>query len=229
MREKVVQEITTLLDERVQRIEQQLKRLPQEEKSGAIGHLWDKLQHLSRLVEGQTTQHRTDEPLLERVVRLEKWVRARESVAIDRVSQHMPPKATMQVRASRYSVDPEEVAVSLLDLIEPEGRSSPLARMAGLNDWLRKNYPSILAEPIGVLNQDLWRLVVLTSDQKTGIVTPALDSIVGPQESLKWFEGGRYDGTQALVRANVAALAKAVRDEETQTWRPRLKGKIDLT
>ena len=72
-------------------------------------------------------------------------------------------------------------------------------------------------------------MVVLTSDRKAGIVAPALDSPVGPQESLKWFEGGRYDGTQALVRANVSVLAQAVRDEETQTWRPRLKGKIDFT
>jgi hypothetical protein len=101
--------------------------------------------------------------------------------------------------------------------------------MAGLSDWLRQNHPDMVAEPLGPLNQDLWRLVILTSDRTTGIVTPALDSPVGPQESLKWFEGGRYDGTQALVRANIAALAQAVRDEETQTWRPRLKGKIDLT
>jgi hypothetical protein len=125
-------------------------------------------------------------------------------------------------------VDPEEVAFSILDLIEPKGRSSPLARMAGLNDWLRANHPHLGAESIGALNQDLWRLVVLTADWKTGIVAPALDSIVGPSESLTWFEGGRYDGTQALVRANVSKLAKAERDEDTQTWRPRRKGKIDL-
>lgn len=218
--------------------DQQLKRYAQEKEFDRVGQLPDRLQTLRQEVQELRARYRTDKPLiLERFERLEEWVRSRESPLLDRIPQDMPPKATNWVNdtsrqsliASRDSVDPEEVAFSLLDLIEPGGRSSPLARMAGLNDWLRKNHPSIAAEPIGALNQELWRLVVLTSDQKAGIVAPALDSIVGPQESLKWFEGGRYDGTQVLVRANVSALAKAVRDEETQPWRPRLKGKIDLT
>lgn len=127
------------------------------------------------------------------------------------------------------SANLEKVAFELLDLIEPSGRGAPLARLPELTDWLRKNHPDIEAESIGGLNRDLWLILVLTADGKTGVVVPALDSIIGPGEALKWFEGGRYDGTQALVRDNILSLGTAVRDAETQTWRPRGKGKVDLT
>jgi hypothetical protein len=127
----------------------------------------------------------------------------------------------------RFS-DPERVGFELLDLIEPVGRAAPLARLAELTEWLRKNHPSIRAEAIGELNRDLWLLLVLTADGNTGVVAPALDSIIGSGEVLRWFEGGRYDGTQALVRANVWSLAKAVRDATTMTWQPSVKGRINL-
>jgi len=147
--------------ERVQRIEQQLKRLAQEEKVDRVSQIWDELQTLSQQVQELTTRSRTDKQLLERLERLETGVRSGENPVIDRIPQDMLPKPTnwmndtspQSLMASRYSVDPEEVAFSLLDLIEPGGRSSPLARMAGLNDWLKKNHPSIVAEPIGALTR----------------------------------------------------------------------------
>lgn len=235
IRKKISPDMTNL-GKRVQQIEQQLKSLAQKEKSD-IDDLRGKHQTLSQQIQVQTTRPQTDAQLVARLMTLEQRVYSGGKPMIDQGLPYIQPKATGWAKneheqppmVSRDSVDPEKVAFNLLNLIEPEGRRSQLARMAGLNEWLRKNHPSIIAEPIGTLNQDLWRLVVLTSDQKTGIVTPALDSPVGLQESLKWFEGGRYDGTQALVRANISVLAQAVRDEETQTWRLRLKGKIDLT
>jgi hypothetical protein len=255
MCQQIVQDIANQMTansaRKIQQIEQQqpeekIRRLVKEEVIRGFQQIEPQIQRfLNQALQKQMARHRTDDQarLLEtltslqrQVGNLEKRVSSGESPMIDRAPPRMTPAATkwendtsrQSLTASRSSVDPEEVAFSILDLIEPKGRSSPLARMAGLNDWLKKNYPSLGADPIGALNQDLWRLVVLTADWKTGIVAPALDSIVGPSESLTWFEGGRYDGTQALMRANVAALAQAERDEATQTWQPRLKGKIDL-
>lgn len=177
-----------------------------------------------------------NESFLERVERLEKLADDWKAFA-DRLTPHGSQIHTEEVANQNRQEgvvlsplsDPEMVGFELLRLIEPAGRLAPLACLSGVEEWLKRNYPKIKAEPIGMLNQDLWLLLVLTSDGKTGIVVPALDSIIGPGEVLKWFEGGRYDGTQALLHANISSLARAVWDENAQRWEPHVKGGIDLT
>ncbi len=197
----------------------------------------DLLQHLQQVQE-QTIRHndQLNKTLLESVEKLVKLAEAWNP------PESRPPAGVPQMHAKEVhdqdrreetvpspgSPDPEQAALELLRLIEPAGRLAPLARLSGVEEWLKSNYPSIKAESIGMLNQDLWLLLVLTADSKAGVVVPALDSIIGPGEVLKWFEGGRYDGTQALLRANISSLAKAVWDGNAQRWQPDIKGRIDL-
>ncbi len=207
---------------RVQRIEDLLNNLEQVQKQ-AIRH-----------------NQQLNESFLERVEKLEKLAEA-WNLSGGRPPTNVPLMHTKEFHEhhdqdrreeevpSYGSPDPEEVGFELLRLIEPAGRLAPLARLSGLHEWLKRNYPNIKVEPIGILNQDLWLLLVLTSDGKAGVVLPALDSIIGPGEVLEWFEGGRYDGTQALLHANISSLARAVWDENAQRWQPHVKGRIDLT
>ncbi len=127
----------------------------------------------------------------------------------------------------------EAIGFRILDEIY-DNRRHPLASLSNLQLWLQQNYPGVKPIPLLALNVDLWTLIILTTDGKTGIVVPALDSIIGPGEILRWCEGGRYDGTQALVRANIVKLAKAEYREDRYvkgeyTWICIEKGIIDLT
>lgn len=124
--------------------------------------------------------------------------------------------------------DLNNIGFEILKLIGKLGRASPIARVPQVTDWLRSSYPGLQAIPIRMLTEEIWLLLVLTADGKTGVVIPALDSIIGPGEVMKWYEGGLYDGTQALVLSNVWSLATAERDDERGVWQPREKGRIDL-
>lgn len=113
----------------------------------------------------------------------------------------------------------EQVAVEILDLIEPRGRGSALARLPALIDWLKVNHYGIRAEPIGSMNVNIWLLLVLTSNEQNGVLVPAIDSIIGAG-AANFIKGGRYDGTQALYRADILQLGRAKYDEASGTWRP---------
>lgn len=198
----------------------------------------EQLLHLRRQVEEQTSRsHQMNESILGRLERLETRYGPENAYGVQRLGHSSFPSEALRVHEVSPLVksgvsragDPEKVAFELLDLIEPAGRAAPLARLPELIEWLTKNHPGIEAEAIGELNRDLWLLLVLTADGNTGVVVPALDSIIGPGEVRRWFEGGRYDGTQALVRANVWSLGKAVCDAETRKWQPSVKGRINLT
>ncbi len=125
-------------------------------------------------------------------------------------------------------IELENVAYQILDLIEPYGRGAPLAELPKLQQWLSQNHPGIRVESIGEMNRNLWLLIVLSADRINGLVVPALDSLIGPGEALKWYVGGRYDGTQALIRRNILSLAHAIYDPSQQIWVLKKKGHVDL-
>ena len=120
-----------------------------------------------------------------------------------------PPTSTPHQPLPPTTPNLEEIGFSILREIAPQGRRHPLARLLALQSWLRQNYQRVNAIPIIDLSNNLWGLIVLTIDEKNGIAVPAIDTVIGPGEIYKWFEGGRYDGTQALIEANIRKLAKA--------------------
>mgnify|MGYP001563935314 FL=1 len=121
-----------------------------------------------------------------------------------------------------------EIGFRILREIETQGRRHPLAQFQNLVQWLQTNYPGVKAEllPEFPLNVNIWRIIILTADGKFGVAVPALDAAIGFGSAVEWFEGGRYDGAQSLVRRNIGFLAIAGFNRLANRWIAIEKGRI---
>lgn len=122
----------------------------------------------------------------------------------------------------------DRIGRDVLIQVAPRGRAADLARTPALREWLTEQDPRVtlihLVDPM----QNVWLLLVLTIDGKNGVGVPALDSVIGPGEVSKWFDSGRYDGTQALLLEHVSALPRARYDTTAETWVPTVRGRLDI-
>jgi hypothetical protein len=119
-----------------------------------------------------------------------------------------------------------DVGERALALLETGGRSSPIASVAGLEEWIRTNCVGFVAEPL-LKSEGSWLIAVVSRmHENCGTVFPALDTVIGAGMILEWFECRGYDGTRVLQRRHVIDLAEAIRDQGGASWRVKKKGLI---
>jgi hypothetical protein len=119
-----------------------------------------------------------------------------------------------------------QVGEEALALLGREGRTNAIASISGLTAWLNANWSGFIGEAI-LTREEAWLVTVVAKSQdKQGVVIPALDTVIGAGAVSDWFECRGYDGTRVLNRQNVVQLAEAARDDVGKPWRVAKKGLI---
>jgi hypothetical protein len=122
--------------------------------------------------------------------------------------------------------NPSDVGARALALLDEGGRTSAIASVAGLKEWIRTNCGGFIAEPL-LQSEGSWLIAVVSRmHENCGSVFPALDTVIGAGMILEWFECRGYDGTRVLQRKHVIDLAEAIRDQRGERWRVKKKGLI---
>ena len=119
-----------------------------------------------------------------------------------------------------------DVGERALALLDEGGRTSVIASVAGLEEWIRTKCTGFVAEPL-LQSEGSWLIAVVSRmNENCGSVFPALDTVIGAGMILEWFECRGYDGTRVLQRKHVIDLAEAIRDQRGERWRVKKKGLI---
>jgi hypothetical protein len=119
-----------------------------------------------------------------------------------------------------------DVGERALALLDEGGRTSAIALVAGLEEWIRTRCAGFVAEPL-LQSEGSWLIAVVSRlHENCGAVFPALDTVIGAGMILEWFECRGYDGTRVLQRKHVIDLAEAIRDQRGEPWRVKKKGLI---
>ncbi len=119
-----------------------------------------------------------------------------------------------------------DVGERTLTLLDEGGRTSAIASVAGLKEWIRTSCGGFVVEPL-LESEGSWLIAVVSRmDEKCGAVFPALDTVIGAGIISDWFECREYDGTRVLQRRHVIGLAEAIRDQRGEPWRVKKKGLI---
>jgi hypothetical protein len=119
-----------------------------------------------------------------------------------------------------------DVGERALALLDEGGRTSAIASVAGLGEWIRTSCGGFVAEPL-LQSEGSWLIAVVSRmHENCGAVFPALDTVIGAGMILDWFECRGYDGTRVLQRRHVIDLAEAIRDQGGEPWRVKKKGLI---
>jgi hypothetical protein len=141
-----------------------------------------------------------------------------------------PPVSGVEMTGSEPTSNVNDQAVKvgeeILELLDVDGRRSRLSSIGGLIGWIKSTWDDLEAEPLSE-REGLWLLAVISRSKKeSGVVIPALDTVIGAGVVSDWFDCRLYDGTSPLQRRDVRELAEAIRDAPGQPWRVKKKGFI---
>lgn len=164
------------------------------------------------------------------VARYQKAIEAYETLRGGSVSR----ESTGSEEKDRLVV--ERIKEKVYKKLDERGRADPISQIEDLSKFLEKEAPGFRLEVLKAFwdrkerkdSENIWTLIgIVTPGGKKIYVMPTLDSIVGPGEVHKWFDGGRhYDGTQNLQSDEVQKIATGEWNPDRKIWEPKEKGII---